>query len=75
MWLPAPIYKRAPQLWFLLGLLFIAAGLYIGLELALALRYIVFGFAFSAYGVAISMLRLLHRQSREPASPTTAPTE
>ena len=43
MWLPTPIYKRVPQFWLLLGLLFFAFGLYLGFEFNLIFIYLGIG--------------------------------
>ena len=63
MWIPAPIYERIPQFWFLLGLLFIAAGLYLGFEYVLSFYYLALGALCCVYGLAIFMMRLNYRQS------------
>jgi hypothetical protein len=68
MWLPAPIYERLPILWIVLGLLFIAGGLYIGLEFSPALGYVTVGLACFFAGVAVTGLRLKYRSDRAAAS-------
>lgn len=75
MWLPTSIYERAPQFWFLLGLLFIATGFYMGSEFVLSYWYIAVGFACCAYGVGIFLVRLRHRQSPKAAEQRAAPAE
>jgi hypothetical protein len=75
MWLPTPIYERIPQFWFLLGLLFISTGLYLGFEFALSFWYIAVGFSSCAYGVGIFLARLAHRQSPQTAEQAAAPAE
>ena len=67
MWIPTPIYERIPQFWFLLGLLFIATGLYVGFEYALVFWYAGIGFACCLYGVAVYFIRLGYRRSRQVA--------
>ncbi len=62
MRLPTPVYERMPQVWFLLGLLFIANGLYLGFYFQMTFLYIGFGFVCCAYGVGIHLMRLNHRQ-------------
>jgi hypothetical protein len=37
------IFERLPMVWFLLGLLFNAAGLYLGFEYTLAFVYMIVG--------------------------------
>ena len=75
MWIPTPVYERIPQFYFLIGLLLIANGLYLGFEFVLSFYYIGFGLAASAYGVAIFLMRMQNRQgnssTEEPSA--TAP--
>ena len=61
MWSPTPIYERVPQVWFLLGLLFVATGLYLGFEFELSFAYIAIGSFCCAFGMAIFVLRLRER--------------
>ncbi|MCH7820428.1 MAG: hypothetical protein IIA07_00305 [Proteobacteria bacterium] len=61
MWSPTPIYERVPQVWFLLGLLFVATGLYLGFEFAQSFWYIAIGCFCCAFGVALFVLRLGER--------------
>jgi hypothetical protein len=75
MWLPTPIYERIPQFWFLLGLLFISTGLYLGFEFALSFWYIAVGLSCCAYGVGIFLVRLTHRQRPQTAEQAAAPPE
>ena len=75
MWLPTPIYERIPQFWFLLGLLFVATGLYLGFEFALSFWYIAVGFACCSYGVGLFLVRLRARQSAQAEVQTPAPAE
>ena len=70
MWLPAPIYERLPIFWIVLGLLFIAGGLYIGLEISPALGYITVGIACFFAGVAVAGLRARYRRYHAAASET-----
>jgi len=63
MWLPTPLYERVPQFWFLLGLLFVASGLYLGFHFPIALAYIAIGFICSTYGVGIAIVRMIYRKS------------
>ena len=51
------IFERLPMVWFLLGLLFNATGLYLGFEYSLAFGYMLVGWACCAYGLAILVLR------------------
>lgn len=61
MWSPTPIYERVPQVWFLLGLLFITTGLYLGFEFAQSFWYMAIGCFCCAFGVALFVLRLGER--------------
>jgi len=76
MWLPKPVYERIPQFYFLVGLLFMANGLYLGFDFVLSFYYIGFGLISCCYGVGIFLMRLLNRQGQSPiqASATTANT-
>ena len=76
MRIPKPVYERIPQVYFLVGLLLIADGLYLGFEYVLAFYYIGFGLICCCYGVAIFILRLQNRQDQSPvqATATTADT-
>ena len=64
MWIPTPVYERIPQFWFLLGLLFIANGLYIGLDFAAAFGYGALGLICCAYGVGIEVMRSRYRSNK-----------
>jgi hypothetical protein len=65
MWLPTPVYERVPQFWFLIGLLFITAGMYIGFEYVLTMYYVGLGFGCCGYGLGIFVLRLRHREGKK----------
>ena len=67
MWLPTPIYERVPQFWFLMGLLFIANGLYLGFEFVASFGYVAVGAICSLFGIGIAAMRIKHR--RENPSP------
>ena len=68
MWLPKPIYERIPHFWFLLGLLFIATGLYLGFEFTQAFWYIAIGSFCCAYSAALIVLRFSDRPRAKPAT-------
>jgi uncharacterized membrane protein len=55
------IFERLPMVWFLLGLLFIATGLYLGFEYSLSFVYLLVGCSCCVYGVAIYVLQRLDR--------------
>jgi hypothetical protein len=64
MWLPTPVYERIPQLWFLFGLLFVAYGLYVGLDIATSIVYLAVGLAGCFTGACVAALRSRHRRDR-----------
>ena len=68
MWLPTPLYERIPQFWFLLGLLFIANGLYVGLDIPIALASVIAGSGCCAVGIGVTILRLRVRQNKSSDS-------
>ena len=72
MRLPKPVYERIPQFYFLVGLLFMANGLYLGFEFVLAFYYIGFGLICCCSGVAIFFTRMQHRQL-QPALQAAGP--
>lgn len=47
------VFERLPMVWFLLGLLFNAAGLYLGFEFGLAFVYMMVGWFCCAYGLLL----------------------
>lgn len=55
------IFERLPMVWFLLGLLFNTAGLYLGFEFSLSFAYMIVGWFCCAYGVALFVFRLQER--------------
>ena len=75
MWLPTPIYERIPQFWFLLGLLFIANGLYLGIDFVISLGYIAVGVLCCAYGVGIALVRMRYRKGRSANNEAAASAE
>ena len=75
MWLPTPVYERIPQFWFLMGLLFIANGLYLGIDFAISLAYIAVGLICCAYGVGIALIRMRFRKGRPANSEPLASAE
>ena len=62
MWIPTPVYERIPQLWFLLGLLFITGGVYLGFDYPISFLYIALGLSFCSAGVGISVVRFRYRR-------------
>lgn len=75
MWIPTPVYERIPQFWFLLGLLFIANGLYIGLDFAVAFGYGAIGLICCAYGVGIEVMRSRYRSNKSADDDAAEPAE
>lgn len=51
------VFERLPMVWILLGLLFNAAGLYLGFEYSLAFGYFIVGWICCAYGVTVFFLQ------------------
>ena len=62
------VFERLPIVWFLLGLLFNAIGLYVGFDNSLSFVYMIIGWACCVYGLAIYVLRLWERPSTSEAS-------
>ncbi len=58
MWPPITVYERVPMVWFLVGLLFNATGLYLGFEYTLSFAYLMLGWFCCACGVALFVFRL-----------------
>jgi hypothetical protein len=68
MWLPTPVYERIPQFYVLLGMLFFANGLYLGVEFDITLYYLGAGITSFLYGIGVFMTRLIHRQRQSLVS-------
>jgi len=51
--------ERLPMVWFLLGLLFNAAGLLLGFEFSVAFGYMVVGWLCCAFGIVLFVLQLM----------------
>jgi hypothetical protein len=62
------VFERLPIVWILLGLLFNAAGLLLGLEYSLAFAYMFVGWFCCAYGTAVFVLRLGERPRQSTAT-------
>jgi len=58
MWSSQNILERAPMVWVLLGLLFNAAGLYMGFQFGMSFVYMMIGWFCCAYGAALFLFRL-----------------
>lgn len=61
MWLPTPVYERVPLFWLLLGLLFIACGLYLGIGYRLFDVYIGVGSVCVVWSLVTLILRVRNR--------------
>jgi hypothetical protein len=55
------ISERLPMVWFLLGLLFNALALYLGIESSMFFFYLILGWGCCAYGLAIFFLQMRER--------------
>lgn len=64
MWLPTPLYERAPHYWLFLGLFLIVTGTYLGLEMQRAYLYagVGMGLACCAWSVRTYWQRSLRRE-------------
>jgi len=74
MWLPTPVYERIPQFYVLLGMLFFANGLYLGIEFEITLYYLGAGILSFLYGLGIFIARMIRRQ-RQASISSAATTE
>jgi hypothetical protein len=74
MWLPTPAYEHIPKFWFLVGLLFIANGLYLGLDIPVSFAYVAIGIGSCIYGVGVAAVRYKHRRdSKDIDNPSKTP--
>jgi len=60
-------------MWFLLGLLFIATGLYLGFEFSFSFVYVLVGFFCCVFGAALFTLRLVERPRTLAAAESRKP--
>lgn len=65
MWIPKPIYDHAPLFWLLLGALFLAGGIYLGLSDGLRAAYYVFAVFCFCHAVWTFVARRRFRQQRD----------
>jgi hypothetical protein len=65
MWIPKPIYDHAPVFWLLLGALFLAGGIYLGLSDGLRAAYYVFAVFCFSHAVWTFVARRRFRQQRD----------
>ena len=68
MWLPAPIYERLPQVWFLIGLGFFAFGTYLGFDYELIYGYFGLGTMCIVYSIWLLQTRRKHREDSPDSS-------
>lgn len=62
------VFERIPVVWLLLGLLFIAAGLYLGFEYKLTFVYLIVGAFCSLYGLLLFIFLRIERPKRSARS-------
>ncbi len=80
MWLPSPIYERAPHFWILIGLMFMSAGAYVGFDYAASFLLYAIGFVCVGWSFCVSMMRSINRKNphiienpaEQPAEQATA---
>ena len=72
MWLSEGFCQKATRGMFVLGLLFLASAVHLGLEQPWAIFHLGIGCACCAFGTAIYALRLRHRAT-QPAAPAKSP--
>lgn len=80
MWLPSPVYERAPQFWVLLGLLFMSVGTYLGFDYSVSFLLYAIGFVCVGWSFCISVMRAINRKkphivekpAEQPAEQATA---
>jgi len=71
MWIPTPIYERLPQFWLLLGLLFMASGVFLGFDYWLSFVYFFVGFACCGWSAWTMAMRVKNRQAPEAQAEQT----
>lgn len=62
------VFERLPMVWLLLGLLFIATGLYLGFEYKLTFVYLIVGAFCSLYGLLLFIFLRIERPKKSAAS-------
>ena len=68
MWVPKPIYDHAPSFWLLLGVLFLAGGIYLDFSDALRAAYFVFALFCFAHAAWTFLARRRNRREAEARS-------
>ena len=56
--------QRLPMVWFLLGLLFNAAGLFLGFDFSVAFGYMIVGWLCCAFGIVIFVMQLMEPKKK-----------
>ena len=56
--------ERLPMVWFLLGLLFNAAGLFLSFEFSVAFGYMIVGWLCCAFGLLLFVLQLMEPEKK-----------
>ena len=74
MWVPKPIYDHAPSFWLLLGILFLAGGIYLDFSDALQATYFVFA-AFCLSHAAWTFLARRRRRRQAESQSIAEPAE
>lgn len=62
------VFERLPMVWLLLGLLFIATGLYLGFDYKLTFVYLIVGAFCSLYGLLLFIFLRIERPRRSSSS-------
>lgn len=67
MWLPDPIYRRAPYYWMLLGVLFVVVSTYRALQgdTLMALICMTFGITSCFWSLHVALSRRTRREQRD----------
>ncbi len=63
MWVPKPIYDHAPSFWLLLGVLFVAGGIYLDFPDALRAAYFLFATFCFSHAAWTSLARRRNRRA------------
>jgi hypothetical protein len=61
------VFERLPMVWLLLGLLFIAGGLYLGFDYKLTFVYLIVGGFCSMYGLLLFVFLRFEGPKKSPA--------
>ena len=62
------VFERLPMVWLLLGLRFLAAGLYLGFDYTLTFVYLIVGAFCSLYGLLLFIFLRIERPARSSGS-------